>query len=124
VGIRLKNIDVFYSHLEYFMYIRVIVSPFGTFSVHLVPFSGFGYHVPRKIWQPCAPPKKGGFDAGFRVPCRFPDSDTCKIDSPREIFLRQNGKVRVSRKRVGRRKCKTPHERGSKFSAAVKQEFE
>jgi hypothetical protein len=25
---------------------------YGTFSVHLVRFSGFWYHVPIKIWQP------------------------------------------------------------------------
>jgi hypothetical protein len=35
------------------MDIWYILSPFGTFCVHFVHFFWFGYHVPRKIWQPC-----------------------------------------------------------------------
>jgi hypothetical protein len=31
-----------------------ILWPFGTFCVHFVHFSGFWYHAPRKIWQPCS----------------------------------------------------------------------
>jgi hypothetical protein len=35
-----RTFGIFYGHLGYF-------------CVHLVHFSGFWYHVPRKIWQPC-----------------------------------------------------------------------
>jgi hypothetical protein len=49
----LENVDVLYGYLEYFtgilgyfMTICYILCPFVTF------FSGFGNHVPRKIWQP------------------------------------------------------------------------
>jgi hypothetical protein len=35
---RLENVDIFYSHLEYFIDIWDILEPFGTFCVHLVHF--------------------------------------------------------------------------------------
>jgi hypothetical protein len=35
-------IYVFYGHCEYFTEIRDSLSPFGTFCIHLVHFSGFG----------------------------------------------------------------------------------
>jgi hypothetical protein len=38
-GLRLKNVDIFYGHLEYFMDIWYILWPFGTFCVHLVHFT-------------------------------------------------------------------------------------
>jgi hypothetical protein len=52
-GLRLENVDIFYGRLEYFMDIWDILSLFGTLCVHLVHFFRFGYHAPRKIWQPC-----------------------------------------------------------------------
>jgi hypothetical protein len=48
----MENVDIFYSHLEYFMHISDILWTFGTFCVLLVPFFRFWYHEPRKIWQP------------------------------------------------------------------------
>jgi hypothetical protein len=41
-GLRLENVDTFYGHLEYFMDIWDILSPFVTFCVHLVHFFSFG----------------------------------------------------------------------------------
>jgi hypothetical protein len=48
----LENDDIISGHLEYFAEIWEILWPFGKFFVNLVHFSGFWYHVPRKIWQP------------------------------------------------------------------------
>jgi hypothetical protein len=38
----MKNVDIFYGHLEYFTDIGNMVLPFGPFCFHLVHFSGFG----------------------------------------------------------------------------------
>jgi hypothetical protein len=51
---KFENIDIFYRHFEYLTDIWDILWPFGTFRVHLVHFFRFWYHVPTKIWQPCA----------------------------------------------------------------------
>jgi hypothetical protein len=47
-GLRIKNVSIFYDHVDYFTAIWRNLSPFG----HLVYFSGFGMFGPRKIWQP------------------------------------------------------------------------
>jgi hypothetical protein len=44
-GPRLKNVDIFYGHLEHFTVIWDILGSFGTFF-------RFWYIMPRKIWQP------------------------------------------------------------------------
>jgi hypothetical protein len=54
-SLRLKNVDIFYVRLEYFMDVWDILLPFGTFCVHFGTFFQFWYHAPRKIWQPCQP---------------------------------------------------------------------
>jgi hypothetical protein len=48
----MKNVCIFYDHLEYFTAILYNLWPFGTVSGHLVYFSNFCMFGPRKIWQP------------------------------------------------------------------------
>jgi hypothetical protein len=50
----MKNVGIFYGHLEYCAAICYNVWPFGIFCGHLVHFSCFWYAVLRKIWQPCS----------------------------------------------------------------------
>jgi hypothetical protein len=50
----MKNVCIFYDHLEYFMAIRYNLWLFGIVCGHLVYFSHFGMFGPRKIWQPCS----------------------------------------------------------------------
>jgi hypothetical protein len=52
VTLRSENVSIFYGDLEYFNDIWEILWSFGTVCVHLIHFSGFWYHVSRKIWQP------------------------------------------------------------------------
>jgi hypothetical protein len=49
----MKNVGIFYDHMEYFTAICYNVWPFGIVCCHLVYFSQFGTFGPRKIWQPC-----------------------------------------------------------------------
>jgi hypothetical protein len=51
-GLRWENVAIFCSHLESFMNIWDILWPFGTFCVHLVPFSGFGIMRQEKSGNP------------------------------------------------------------------------
>jgi hypothetical protein len=48
----MKNVGIFYDHLEYFTAIWYIICPIGTVYVNLVYFSRFGMFGARKIWQP------------------------------------------------------------------------
>jgi hypothetical protein len=41
-GLRLENVDIFYSHLEYFYGRLKFLELFGTFCVHLVHLSSLG----------------------------------------------------------------------------------
>jgi hypothetical protein len=51
-GLRLKIVDVFYGHWEYFKEIWDTLWPFGTFCVYLVHFSGFGIMHHEKSGNP------------------------------------------------------------------------
>jgi hypothetical protein len=48
----MKNVCIFYHHLEYFTAILYNLWPFGMVYGRLVYFSHFGMFRPRKIWQP------------------------------------------------------------------------
>jgi hypothetical protein len=50
----MKNVCLFYDHLEYLTAIWYNLWPFGIVCGRLVYFSHFGMLVPRKIWQPCS----------------------------------------------------------------------
>jgi hypothetical protein len=64
-GLRLKNVNIFYGHLEYFTEILDILCPFGTFCIHLVHFSCFGIMCqetsgnPEWKAQPCRAAENG-----------------------------------------------------------------
>jgi hypothetical protein len=49
----MKNVCIFYDHLEYFMAIWYNLWPFGIVCGHLVYFPHFGMLGQGKIWQPC-----------------------------------------------------------------------
>jgi hypothetical protein len=48
----LKNVNIFYGCLEYFTDIWEILWPFGSFSAHLVYFSGIGIMYQEKSGNP------------------------------------------------------------------------
>jgi hypothetical protein len=48
----MKNVCIFYDHLEYFTAIWNNLWPFGIVFGHLFYFSHFGMFGLRKIWQP------------------------------------------------------------------------
>jgi hypothetical protein len=50
--LRLENVNIFYSHWEYFTHIWIILWPVGTFCAHLVRFSGFGIMFQEKSGNP------------------------------------------------------------------------
>jgi hypothetical protein len=52
-GLGMKNVVLFYDHLEYFTAIWYNLWPLGIVCGHLVYFLRFGMFGPRKIWQPC-----------------------------------------------------------------------
>jgi hypothetical protein len=52
-GLRMKNVCIFYDHLEYSTAIWYNLGPFGILCGRLVYFPHFGMFGPRKIWQPC-----------------------------------------------------------------------
>jgi hypothetical protein len=59
----LRPFGIFYRHFGNLW-------PFGTFCIHLVHFSPFWYHLPRKIWQPCC--KRDGIGlTGVELWCRL-----------------------------------------------------
>jgi hypothetical protein len=64
----LENVDILKAHWEELMGLWDILWPFLTFCVHLIHFFRFWYHVPRKIWQPCAAPPKKSFLLGEAQP--------------------------------------------------------
>jgi hypothetical protein len=49
----MKNVCIFYNHLEYFTAIWYNLWPFGIVCGRLVYFYHFGMLGPREIWQPC-----------------------------------------------------------------------
>jgi hypothetical protein len=48
----MKNVGIFYDHLEKIAAISYILWPFGIVCGNLVYFSRFGMFGQRKIWQP------------------------------------------------------------------------
>jgi hypothetical protein len=48
----MKNVCIFYDHLEYFMAIWYNIWLIGIVCNHLVYFFHFGMFGPRNIWQP------------------------------------------------------------------------
>jgi hypothetical protein len=54
----MKNVGIFYAHLEYTTDICYTLWSFGKFVVILCIFPRFWYIVSIKIWQPCMPPRR------------------------------------------------------------------
>jgi hypothetical protein len=48
----LENVNIFYSHWEYFTHSWILFRPVGTFCAHLVRFSGFGTMHQEKSGNP------------------------------------------------------------------------
>jgi hypothetical protein len=68
VGLGFENVAIFYGNLEYFTNIWDILSPFGTFCVHLLHFFPLWCQVPTKIWQPwLAAPSYRHYSAAKRI---------------------------------------------------------